>query len=60
IYGGHNGGTAAIGELVNTDMETEVSNLFVCDGSVLPLAPGLPPVLTIMALARRLARHLVQ
>ena len=58
IYGGHNGGTAALGEVVNTDLQTEVSNLFVCDGSVLPFAPGLPPVLTIMALARRLARQL--
>ncbi len=59
IYGGHNGATAAIGELVNTDLQTEVSNLFVCDASVLPFAPGLPPILTIMALAKRLARHLV-
>lgn len=58
IYGGHNGGTAAIGELVNSDLQTEVGNLFVCDGSAMPLAPGLPPVLTIMALAKRLARHL--
>lgn len=60
IYGGHNGATAAIGEVVNTDLQTEVSNLFVCDGSVLPFAPGLPPVLTIMALARRLARQLMR
>ncbi len=59
IYGGHNGATAAIGELVNTDLQTEVSNLFVCDASVLPFAPGLPPILTIMALAKRLARRLV-
>ena len=59
VYGGHNGATAAIGELVNTDLQTEVNNLFVCDASVLPFAPGLPPVLTIMALAKRLARHLV-
>ncbi|PKN30458.1 MAG: hypothetical protein CVU64_03265 [Deltaproteobacteria bacterium HGW-Deltaproteobacteria-21] len=59
VYGGHNGATAAIGDLVNTDLQTEVSNLFVCDGSVLPFAPGLPPVLTIMALAKRLANHLV-
>lgn len=60
IYGGHNGATAAIGELVNTDLQTDVSNLFVCDASVLPFAPGLPPVLTIMALARRLARHFMR
>jgi len=59
IYGGHNGATAAIGDIVDTNLQTEVSNLFVCDGSVLPFAPGVPPILTIMALARRLARHLV-
>jgi choline dehydrogenase-like flavoprotein len=60
IYAGHNGATAAIGDLVNTDLQTEVNNLYVCDACVLPLAPGLPPVLTIMALAKRLARRLVR
>ncbi len=59
IYGGHNGATAAIGEVVNTELQTAVTGLFVCDASVLPLAPGLPPVLTIMALAKRLAKTLV-
>ena len=58
IYGGHLGATAAIGEVVDTRLQTDVEGLFVCDGSVLPLAPGLPPVLTIMALARRLGRTL--
>ncbi|WP_020505883.1 FAD-dependent oxidoreductase [Lamprocystis purpurea] len=59
IYGGHNGATAAIGEVVNTELQTAVAGLFVCDASVLPLAPGLPPMLTIMALAKRLAKTLV-
>jgi choline dehydrogenase-like flavoprotein len=58
IYGGHLGATAAIGEVVDTRLQTDVDGLFVCDGSVLPLAPGLPPVLTIMALAKRLGRTL--
>lgn len=58
-YGGHNGATAAIGDVVDTDLRTEVDNLFVCDASVLPVAPGLPPVLTIMALAKRLAKSFV-
>ena len=58
LYGGHNGGSAAIGEIVDTDLRTEVDNLFVCDASVLPLAPGLPPILTILALARRLGENL--
>jgi choline dehydrogenase-like flavoprotein len=58
IYGGHNGASAAIGEIVNTDLRTEVENLLVCDASVLPHAPGLPPMLTIMALARHLGKQL--
>ena len=58
IAGGHPGGTAAIGEIVDKDLQTEVNSLFVCDASVLPKAPGLPPILTIVALAKRLAKTL--
>jgi choline dehydrogenase-like flavoprotein len=50
FQGGHPGGTAAIGEVVDANLETKVSGLFVCDGSVLPVAPGLPPMLSIGAL----------
>ena len=57
--GAHPGGTAAIGEIVNHRLETEVENLFVCDASVLPVAPGLPPILTIVALGKWLAKSLV-
>jgi choline dehydrogenase-like flavoprotein len=57
--GAHPGGTAAIGQVVDANLQTRVDNLFVCDSSVLPTAPGLPPILTIAALAKRLARTLV-
>ncbi len=33
-------------------------NLSVCDASVLPKAPGLPPILTIVALAKWLGKAL--
>ena len=56
--GGHPGGSAAIGRVVNKDLQTEVDNLFVCDASVLPASPGLPPILTIVALAKRLSKTL--
>lgn len=56
--GAHPGGTAAIGRIVNPNLRTEVDNLFVCDASVLPNAPGLPPIPTIVALAKRLAKTL--
>jgi len=56
--GAHPGGTAAIDEIVDRNLETEISGLFVADASVFPRAPGAPPVITIVALARRLGRYL--
>lgn len=56
--GAHPGGTAAIGAVVDSDLQTKVDGLFVCDASVLPVAPGLPPILTIVALAKRLGKTL--
>ena len=58
--GAHPGGTAAIGKVVDSNLATEVGELFVCDASVLPVAPGLPPLLTIVALAKRLSRFLAR
>lgn len=57
--GAHPGGTAKIGKIVNSNLETEISNLFVCDASVLPISPGKPPILTILALSKRLADYLI-
>jgi choline dehydrogenase-like flavoprotein len=56
--GSHSGGTAAINTVVDTTLRTQMQHLYVCDASVLPKAPGNPPILTIMALAKRLASHL--
>ena len=56
--GAHPGGTAKIGEVVDSNLETEIENLFVCDASVLPISPGKPPILTILALSKRLADHI--
>jgi choline dehydrogenase-like flavoprotein len=54
----HPGGTARIGDVVDADLATTVEGLHVCDASVLPVAWGVPPTFTILALARRLGRHL--
>jgi len=54
----HPGGTVKIGELVDANLQTAYRNLYVCDCSVIPEAWGLPPVLTLLALGKRLARHL--
>lgn len=59
IYrGAHPGGTAAIGEVVDNNLKTEIDGLYVCDASVLPQSPGKPPILTILALSKRLAQYL--
>lgn len=54
----HPGGSAPIGQVVDSDLETRVKGLYVCDSSVLPVSPGAPPIVTIVALAKRLAGHL--
>lgn len=54
----HPGGTVKIGHLVDTNLKTAIDRLHVCDCSVIPEAWGLPPSLTLVALGKRLARHL--
>lgn len=56
--GAHVGGVASIGSVVDENLETKIRNLYVCDASVLPNAPGLPPILTIVALAKWLGKAL--
>ena len=58
LRGPHPGGTARIGVTVNDKLETAVGGLYVADASVLPEAPGGPPILTIVALAKRAARQM--
>lgn len=57
--GAHPGGTAAIGKIVDENLKTNIEGLFVSDASVLPTAPGKPPILTIIALSKRLSKHLI-
>lgn len=56
--GGHPGGTAAIGRVVGHDLQTRVKGLYVCDNSVMPRSGGIPPVLTLIALAKQAARKI--
>ena len=55
----HPGGSARIGKLVDSNLKSEYDNLYVCDCSVIPTEWGLPPTLTVLALAKRLAKHLL-
>jgi choline dehydrogenase-like flavoprotein len=58
LRGTHPSATARIGDVVDAELRTGIDNLYVCDASVFPEALGRPTVLTILALARRLARSL--
>lgn len=58
IQGAHPAGTAAIGDVIDSSFQTSMKNLFVCDASMLPESPGLPPMLTIMALSKKLSKQL--
>jgi choline dehydrogenase-like flavoprotein len=55
----HPGGTAKIGDVVDSNLKTKYDNLYVCDCSVIPESWGLPPTLTLIALGMRLGRYLV-
>ncbi|MBU4535432.1 MAG: GMC family oxidoreductase N-terminal domain-containing protein [Euryarchaeota archaeon] len=56
VRGAHPGGTAPMGKVVNQDMQTSLEGLYVVDASIIPRAPGRPPILTIVALAKKLAQ----
>jgi choline dehydrogenase-like flavoprotein len=60
IRGAHPGGTAAIGKVVDKNLETCIKGLFIADASVIPQAPGRPPILTITALAKRLSNNITE
>lgn len=59
LRGTHPSGTVRIGDMLDTDLQTHVAGLYVCDASVFPEALARPTVLTIIGLAKRLAQHLL-
>jgi choline dehydrogenase-like flavoprotein len=58
LRGTHPCATARIGDVVDADLATGMTNLHVCDASVFPEALGRPTVLTILAFGTRLARRI--
>ena len=58
LRGTHPSGTVRIGTHVDENLATPVKGLYVCDASVFPEALDRPTVLTIVALGKRLAKHL--
>jgi len=56
---GHPACTAAIGRVVDINQECEIGGLFVSDASIFPSPLGMPPILTIIALSKRLVKYLL-
>jgi choline dehydrogenase-like flavoprotein len=58
LRGTHPSATVRIGEMLDENLQTEVKGLYVCDASAFPEALDRPTVLTIIGMARRLAKHI--
>jgi len=58
VMAAHPGGTVRIGELLDGDCQTPIRNCYCMDTSIIPEPWGLPPTVTVVAMAKRLARHL--
>jgi choline dehydrogenase-like flavoprotein len=58
VTAAHPGGSVRIGEHVDANLQTEYEGLYVCDCSVIADPWGMPPTLTLLSLAKRLAKHL--
>jgi len=58
LGGSHLAATCKIGDVVDSNLKTRTDNLYVADASVLPKLMAIPPVLTIVALAKRLSKRL--
>jgi choline dehydrogenase-like flavoprotein len=58
LRGTHPSGTVRIGEMIDTNLQTEIEGLFVCDASTFPEALARPTVLTIIGLGKKLARRI--
>ena len=58
LRGTHPSGTVRIGSMLDTDLQTEIKGLYVCDASTFPEALARPTVLTIIGLGKRLAERL--
>jgi choline dehydrogenase-like flavoprotein len=60
IAAAHPGGSVRVGEALDANLRSQIENLYVCDCSVIPEPWGLPPTFTLIALGKRLAKHLTR
>ena len=59
LLGAHPGGTTRIGGLLDTNCETEIKNCYCMDASIIPEPWGVPPTVTLFAMGKRLAKHIL-
>jgi choline dehydrogenase-like flavoprotein len=59
MYITNTGGVLRINDHVDTNLETEFENLYVCDRSILPDTFRKPPTLALVCLGKYLANHLL-
>lgn len=59
VRAAHPGGTVRLGHLLDRNLQTQIRNCYVADASAIPEPWGLPPTLTLIGLAKRLAKYLV-
>ena len=57
-FAAHQLSSVRIGDLLDKNCQTEIKGCYCMDASVIPQEWGMPPMVTIVALAKRLAKHL--
>jgi len=58
LSAGHLGGTIRINEHLDTDLQTPIGNLHVCDSSLIPSEAKVSPTLTLVCVGKYLASRL--
>ena len=57
-FAAHQLSSVRIGDLLDKNCQTQIDGCYCMDASVIPEEWGMPPMVTILALAKRLAKHL--
>jgi len=60
VIASHPGGTVRIGALLDNNCKSPIDNCYCLDTSIIPQPWGLPPTLTVVAMGKRLAKHLTK